>query len=55
MQISITWSTEDVLARAKELDVPCSEAEAEKVLMDIEKYYDANHGITWDTIDTLLI
>jgi len=49
--ISIVWSIEDVFSRAKELHYNIIEQQAIEILHNIEKNYDCNHGITWDTID----
>jgi len=51
MEISIGWSTEDVLQRAKDNDVKLTEDEANSILLEIQRDYDAEVGINWETID----
>jgi hypothetical protein len=51
MEISIGWSTEDVLQRAKDNDVKLTEDEANSILLEIQRDYDADVGINWETID----
>jgi hypothetical protein len=51
MEISIGWSTEDVLQRAKDNDVKVTEDEANSILLEIQRDYDADVGINWETID----
>ena len=51
MEISIIWSTEDVLQRAKDSDVKLTEDEANSILLEIQRDYDADVGINWETID----
>ena len=50
MEIHITWCTEDVLETAKEMGVKLTTEEADDVLLTVEHNHDANHGISWDTI-----
>ena len=51
MEIHIGWSTEDVLQRAKDSDVKLTEDEANSILLEIQRDYDADVGINWETID----
>ena len=51
MEINIGWSTEDVLQRAKDNDVKLTEDEANSILLEIQRDYDAEVGINWETID----
>ena len=51
MEISIGWSTEDVLQRAKDNDVKLTEDEANSILLEMQRDYDADVGINWETID----
>jgi hypothetical protein len=51
MEIHIGWSTEDVLQRAKDNDVKLTEDEANSILLEIQRDYDADVGINWETID----
>ena len=51
MEINIGWSTEDVLQRAKDNDVKLTEDEANSILLEIQRDYDADVGINWETID----
>ena len=51
MEIHIEWSTEDVLQRAKDNDVKLTEDEANSILLEMQREYDADVGINWETID----
>ena len=51
MEIQIEWSTEDVLQRAKDNDVKLTEDEANSILLEMQRDYDADVGINWETID----
>tara|TARA_R100001163_G_scaffold34589_1_gene26672 strand:- start:396 stop:593 length:198 start_codon:yes stop_codon:yes gene_type:complete len=54
MEISITWSTEDVLHQAKEKGVKLTEDEANEILLHMERKHDADIGISWSTIDVYI-
>jgi len=54
MEINIGWSTEDVLQRAKDNDVKLTEDEANSILLEIQRDYDADVGINWETIDVYI-
>ena len=54
MEIHIGWSTEDVLQRAKDNDVKLTEDEANSILLEIQRDYDADIGISWTTIDVYI-
>ena len=54
MEISITWSTEDVLHQAKEKGVKLTEDEANEILLQMERKHDADIGISWTTIDVYI-
>lgn len=54
MEISIIWSTEDVLHQAKEKGVNLTEDEANEILLQMERKHDADIGITWTTIDVYI-
>jgi hypothetical protein len=41
MEIHIGWSTEDVLQRAKDNDVKLTEDEANSILLEMQRDYDA--------------
>jgi hypothetical protein len=47
----LIWIAEDVFGRAKDLDIKCTEAEADGILEYMERKQDATLGVTWDTID----
>lgn len=49
--ISIKWSTEDVLNKAKEMGIELTEKQADTILYNIEYYHDASVGINWDVIE----
>jgi hypothetical protein len=51
MEISIIWSTEDVLHQAKQKGVKLTEDEANEILLEMERKHDADIGINWETID----
>ena len=50
----LIWIAEDVLGRAKDLDIKCTEDEANDILGCMESKHDATIGVTWDTIDYYL-
>jgi hypothetical protein len=54
MEISIIWSTEDVLHQAKQKDVKLTEDEANEILLQMERKHDADIGISWTTIDVYI-
>ena len=54
MEISIIWSTEDVLHQAKEKGVKLTEDEANQILLQMERKHDADIGISWATIDVYI-
>jgi|TARA_E500000305_G_scaffold62070_1_gene49484 hypothetical protein len=54
MEISIIWSTEDVLHQAKEKGVKLTEDEANEILLHMERKHDADIGISWTTIDVYI-
>ena len=54
MEIHIEWSTEDVLQRAKDNDVKLTEDEANSILLEMQRDYDADVGINWETIDVYI-
>ena len=54
MEIHIGWSTEDVLQRAKDNDVKITEDEANSILLEMQRDYDADVGINWETIDVYI-
>jgi hypothetical protein len=50
-EISISWSIEDVLWRAKDTKVRITRKEASEVLGLMKKKHDALIGINWEVID----
>lgn len=52
--ITITWSVDDVLNRAKDTGVRCSRKRALEILQEVENDHDANYGINWGTFDYYL-
>ena len=54
MEISIIWSTEDVLHQAKEKGVKLTEDESNEILLQMERKHDADIGISWTTIDVYI-
>jgi hypothetical protein len=53
-EIKITWSTEDVLMRAEELNVELTEHEADNILDELYENHDASIGICWDIIGSYI-
>jgi hypothetical protein len=53
-KFSIVWSINDVLYQADNEGVSITEDEARHILNMMEKYHDANFGISWETISTYL-
>ena len=51
MEISIIWSTEDVLHQAEGKGIKITKDEANEILLHMERKYDATIGISWETID----
>ncbi len=45
------WQDDDVIERAKERDIEVTEEEAREILAHIGRKWDANYGISWDTLD----
>lgn len=50
-KFSITWTYEDVIEKAKMRGIKLSKAKACEVLGLMEKYFDAEIGISWMTVD----
>lgn len=50
----VIWCEDDVLERAKELDIECSREQAQSILNQIDHRQSCEQGITWDTIDYYL-
>ena len=53
-ELVITWCVEDVLGRAKENEIPCTEEQARVILARMNHGHDCDLGITWGTIDYYL-
>lgn len=53
-EVHIIWCTEDVLGQAKEMKVKLSKTVARKILHDLKRHHDADYGISWDSIRTLI-
>ena len=53
-EISIKWSTEDVLMEAEILGIKLTEEEADNVLDDLEYGHDSSLGINWDVIKSYI-
>lgn len=52
--ITITWSVDDVLNRAKDIGVRCSRKRALEILHLAKENHDASFGINWETFDYYL-
>jgi len=46
----LNWSLPDIISKAEEMGVECSEDEAREIAYTIEQNGDCEYGITWDTI-----
>ena len=45
------WVVEDVIGQAKEMHKRITKKEAQQVLEDIERKFNSEFGISWDTIN----
>jgi len=52
--IEVSWHVDDVLERASQIECECSVEQAYDVLYALKRNHDANHGISWETIDAHL-
>ena len=52
--LCILWSKEDVALREIEIRMTLFPDERKEVLKRIKKGYNANYGITWETLDTYI-
>lgn len=48
------WQVEDVIDRAEEIGRSLTHAEAVAIVHKLDKYHDANVGISWEVIDAYL-
>ena len=48
------WCEDDVLFRAKERHIKCSQEQAKQVIERVDHKQDCSLGITWDTLDCYL-
>jgi len=46
----LNWSLPDIISKAEDMGVECSEDEAREIAYTIEQNGDCEYGITWDTI-----
>ena len=46
----LNWSLPDIVYKAEDMGVECSEDEAREIAYAIEQNGDCEYGITWDTI-----
>jgi hypothetical protein len=46
----LNWSLPDIISKAEEMGVECSEDEAREIAFEIEQNGDCEYGISWDTI-----
>ena len=55
-QLVIRWCVEDVMEASRdEYDNPTvTEDEAKEILLLVERDYDCNHGVTWETIQSCI-
>lgn len=55
-KIALIWTTEDVLTRAKDIGVNgITEEVAETILVNVLETHDCNCGVTWESLDDLII
>ncbi len=52
-EISIVWSTEDILYQAEEDKVKLTEVQADEILDILKAKHDATIGISWEVITTI--
>jgi hypothetical protein len=53
--VAITiWQVGDVLGQAENVGINCSKEEAEEILREMSRTFDATIGMNWDVIDSLL-
>jgi hypothetical protein len=50
MEITITWTDEDVWCVAEEFGIELNEAQVNDILSLLEKNHDATIGINWEVI-----
>ena len=48
------WCEDDVLGRARERGIKCSQARAREIIDMMDNKQDCSLGITWDSIDCYL-
>jgi hypothetical protein len=53
-QISIVWCTEDVLHTAEEMNIELTTDQAREILGLLDRNHDANIGISWDVISSMI-
>lgn len=49
-KISANWCVADVLDQAERDEVEITEEEAKQILLNVDRYHDAEIGINWDVI-----
>lgn len=52
--IFVEWSIDDVRQRALEHDLNLDDEQCQEVLEHLENNYDANYGISWNTLDAAI-
>ena len=52
--ICIEWSSDDILHQAKQDKVELTEKQADEILDILKHKHDANIGINWETISTVI-
>jgi hypothetical protein len=45
------WGVDDIMGKAKEMKKRCSKKDARIILCDIEQNFDAEYGISWQTLE----
>jgi hypothetical protein len=52
--LRVLWHKDDILRVAEENDVTLTDDEIYFIMSDIEENHDANHGLSWDTINDVM-
>lgn len=53
--IAIIWGIDDLKPIAKELGISCTDDEARELLASMDRHHDAEYGICWETLRSVLL
>lgn len=53
-RIALLWGIDDVIGRAKELDICINEDEAFIILQKVDHRHDASIGVNWEVLDVYI-